>query len=454
MVFMFKEEEDQLATFKEKYRDIPVPAHIDHYIKAGIDQASKKKKRNFRVVLSTITISAVLFLFIFSVRVSPAFASYASQIPSLERLVELIRGDKGLESAVKNDFVQVIGKSATHEGITFTVDEIIADEAKMIIFYTLEVDKDYNYIMLSDPEFTNEAGEDISIAYGYGSHSEGIEKGKAVNGKIDIEFGHLADLPEQINISTSIDVGNSTFLADNTTWDISFTIDHEKFANQKEVLPINETVIVEEQKITFKEIIVYPTRIAVHVKYDEENSKELFSFDDLAIVNENGEEWASINNSFTAQEHIENEEILFLQSNFFEQPEELFLQFSSIRALDKDQLDVIVDVEQERLLKSPDDQIELLEVSKRGSRADLKFIIKRAEKYQDDVFYQTFAHQYYDEDGNEYETLDGFGFYHNDNDSEYISYLTVRKPEVSDNVILKISDYQTRIEKDVKIKVK
>src|SRR5690625_7695168 len=106
MVFMFKEEEDQLAAFKEKYRDIPVPAHFDHYIKAGIDQASKKKKRNFRVVLSTITISAVLFLFIFSVRVSPAFASYARQIPGLASLVDLVRGDRGLESAINNDVVR------------------------------------------------------------------------------------------------------------------------------------------------------------------------------------------------------------------------------------------------------------------------------------------------------------------------------------------------------------
>src|SRR5699024_7128399 len=211
---------------------------------------------------------------------------------------------------------------------TLTVDEIIADEAKMIVFYTLETDKDYNYIMFSDLEFTDEAGEDISMAYGYGNHSEEIEKGKAVSGKIDIEFGHLEKLPKQINMSANIDVGNSTFLGENKTWDINFTIDHEKFANHKEVFPINETVIVEGQKITFKEIIVYPTRIAVQAKYDEQNSMELFAFDDLAIVNENGDEWASINNSFTAQEYIENEEILFLQSNFFEQPKELYLHFS------------------------------------------------------------------------------------------------------------------------------
>lgn len=450
---MFKEEEDQLATFKEKYRDIPVPAHIDHYIKAGTDQASKKKKRNFRAVLSTAAIVAVLFLFVVSVRVSPAFASYAGQIPGLDRLVELIRGDKGLESAIKNDFVQVIGKSDTHEGITFTVDEIIADEAKMIIFYTLEADQDYNYLMLGDLEITDENGQSMAAAISYGSPSDEQEQKRIVSEKIEVDFGHDENLPEQIHMSVDVDVGNAPHLPDNTTWDVSFTIDHEKFANHKEVFPINETVSVEGQKMTFKEIIVYPTKIAILVKYNEQNRKELFAFDDLAIVNEKGEEWASIN-GVSGMGYNENEEFIFLQSNFFEQPEELYLQFSSIRALDKDQLDVVVDVEQERLLKTPDDQIKLLEVSKRGSRVDLKFVIKRSEKYQDDVFYQTFAHQYYDEAGNEYETLDGFGFRTSDDESEYISYLTVRKPEVSNNIILKISDYQTRIEKDVKIKVK
>src|SRR5699024_11971452 len=166
MVSMYKKEEDQLATFKEKHRDIPVPAHIDHYIRAGIDQASKKKKRNFRAVLSSVSIAAVIFLFVVSVRVSPVFASYAGQIPGLDRLVELIRGDKGLESAVKNDFVQVIGKSDTHDGITFTVDEIIADEAKMIIFYTLEADQDYHYLMLGDLEITDENGENMAAEIG------------------------------------------------------------------------------------------------------------------------------------------------------------------------------------------------------------------------------------------------------------------------------------------------
>lgn len=453
---MFKKEEEKLMSLKEEHNNISVPDQIDQYINMGLDQALKSKKRNQRAVFSAIAVILTVFLFIISIRTSPVFASYAGQIPGLDRLVELIRGDKGLESAIQNNFVQVIGKSDIHDGITFTVDEIIADEAKMIVFYTLETDEDHNYIMLSDLEFTDGNGEELSAVYGYGSHSEGIEKRKSVSGKIDIDFGSDVNPPAQIKISTGIDVGKPiSYTGENKTWDISFTVDHHKFADHKDIYQINETVIVEGQKVTFKEIIVYPTKIAIHVKYDEQNSKELFGFDDLAIVNENDEEWASIINGVTGQEVNENEEILFLQSNFFEQPKELYLQFSSIRALDKAKLDVVIDLEQEKLLKSPDNRLELLEVSKGNNTAYLEFMIQRSQEYFTETFYQTFSHTYFDESGNEYETLNGFGFHHTgEDDSEYVTYLSVRKPTDGGPVILKINDYPTRISEHIHIKVK
>lgn len=452
---MFKQEEEQLISLKEKHQHIQVPDQIDQYIHIGLEQARKSKRRKQRTVFSTIAVATILFLFVISVRVSPVFASYAGQIPGLDRLVELIRGDKGLESALKNNFVQLIGKSVTHDGITFTVDEIIADESKMILFYTIESDETHNYFMFSDLTITDEDGEDIAAVVSYGSHSDDIEKSKKVSGKVDVEFGQDTNLPEQIHISADIDAGNSTsYTPDNQSWDISFTVDHDRFANQKDIYSINETVIVEGQKVTFKEIIVYPTKIAIHVIYDEQNSKKLFGFDDLAIINENGEEWASITNGITGQEISDYEEVLYMQSNFFEQPKELHLQFSSIRAMDKDKLDVIVDIEQEQLLKKPNDQLELLDVSTSNSSASLEFKIKRSEEFMDDVLYYIFAHQYHDESGNEHETLSAFGTRTGDDESEYINTLQVRKPDSGSKVTLKLTDYPTRISGDIKLRVK
>src|SRR5690625_7531788 len=112
--------------------------------------------------------------------------------------------------------------------------------------------------MLGDLEITDENGKDIAAVISYRSPSDANEQKRTVSDKIEIDFGHDEDLPEQINISANIDVGNSPSMIENKTWDVRFTIDYEKLDNHKEVFQIKKTVIVEGQKITLKYIIVKP----------------------------------------------------------------------------------------------------------------------------------------------------------------------------------------------------
>lgn len=451
---MFEKEEEQLTEIKKKYEEVSIPDHMDHYIQAGMDQALQTRRRRRSITFSSVAVAMVCILFLVSIRMSPVFAAYVGQIPGLERLVELVQGDKGLESALDHEFIQTVDKSDTKQGLTLTVDQIIADETKMVLFYTIESDQDYSYLMLTETKFTDESGEDISAVFGFDSHPDGIKKGETVTGKINIDFRSDAPLPKQVNVSTHIETRTwGAEIDDDQTWEIGFDVDHEKFSDRKKTYTINESVTIEDQLLTFKEITVYPTKIAIHIKYDEQNTKELFGFDDLAIVNEQGEEWASIENGITGQDINENEEILFLQSNFFEQPEDLYLQFSSIRALDKDKLDVIVDLEQEKLLKKPNDQLELMDISLAKKSAYVEFLIQRSNEFSTETFYQVFDHQYYDVDGNEYQTGNGFGFRMGKNDDEYVSHFSVTKPKVDGPITLKIIDYPTRISEDIKINV-
>src|SRR5690625_7970888 len=96
--------------------------------------------------------------------------------------------------------------------------------------------------MLGDLEITDENGKNIAAVISYGNPNDENEQKRTVSDKIEIDFGHDEDLPEQINMSTHIDVGNSPSMAENETWDVRFTIDHEKFDNDEEVFASKETV--------------------------------------------------------------------------------------------------------------------------------------------------------------------------------------------------------------------
>lgn len=448
---MYEKEEEKLAEMKERYEKLSVPDRADNYIQAGIQQAVTRKKRTRKVTFSSLAVGLMVCFLLFSIRISPAFASYVSQVPGLEGLVELVQGDKGLEAAIENSFVQVIDKSATHNGITFTVDEIIADESRLIIFYLLESENDLAYISLSDLEINNAAGESIMGSSGF-DQVNGLKKGKPVKGRLNVGLKEGIDHPEKLEVKINMEAGLSgeTPVLVNDTWGITFPVDQAKFFGNEETYEVKKTVNIEGQKITFKEVMVYPTRIAVHVKYDEQNTKQLFAFDDLAIVDEKGEEWASIINGVTAEHISDNEKILYLQSNYFAKPKEMYITFSSIRALEKDKLDVVVDLKRVKLLKKPNKQLTLLDQS---TATKLAFSLKRPSKYDNNHTYGIFGHRYYDRDGNNYEFnrqgISSFG----DKNTIEIS-LPVNKADLEGPITLKINDYPARISGDINIPVK
>ncbi|HET7615643.1 MAG TPA: DUF4179 domain-containing protein, partial [Bacillales bacterium] len=133
-------DDKSLNDLNEKYEMIHVPDSIDAFIAAGMKQGKKQKVQRFRMRMFAAAASLFVFIFAGTIRLSPAFASYVDGIPGFHQLVELIRYDQGLQDAVKNNFIQPVNRSVRHQGVTFTVKNVIADNSRMILFYTLDAD--------------------------------------------------------------------------------------------------------------------------------------------------------------------------------------------------------------------------------------------------------------------------------------------------------------------------
>jgi len=59
----------------------------------------------------------------------------------------------------------------------------------------------------------------------------------------------------------------------------------------------------------------------------------------------------------------------FLQSNYFEQPEKLYLRINKMRALDKDEATLVVDTEKGKILDGPrDGKLQITSTKKSGMR--------------------------------------------------------------------------------------
>ena len=77
---------------------------------------------------------------------------------------------------------------------------------------------------------------------------------------------------------------------------ISFSLPFELKENVKQgkTIVLNEEVEIESQKLTIKEITIYPLRVAVKIAFDEANTKKILGFEDMRLEDENGEVWGSI----------------------------------------------------------------------------------------------------------------------------------------------------------------
>ncbi|WP_372869290.1 DUF4179 domain-containing protein, partial [Planomicrobium okeanokoites] len=170
---MYEKEEQKLTDFKDRLEQIPLPLEAaDGAILQGLERAKREKLQTWakrkRALWSLAAAALLVLALATTIRVSPAFANAVASIPGMEKFVELIQFDKGLEGIFENEYYQPIGESQTVGNATLTIDGVILDESGMNIFYTIESAVEMGDIVIEGPVLENQ--QDVppsSISYNH-----------------------------------------------------------------------------------------------------------------------------------------------------------------------------------------------------------------------------------------------------------------------------------------------
>lgn len=356
---MYEKEEEKLLEMKNQLDKIHLSLdEADEAILQGFNRArsDKERARKKRNRIWSLAVAAFLFFtFVTSIRVSPAFANAVASIPGMEKFVDLIQFDKGLEAIFENDYYQKVDASQTKNGLTLTIDGAILDETGMFIYYTMESPEAVKGLSIKSVDLRNEQEIPPSgISYG-GSIPD--EEAKEWISQIAYNFGEPF-LFKNLSFTLDMDV---SFQEETLSFSLPFELPENVKPGKTFVL--NEEVEIESQKLTIEEITIYPLRVAVKVAFDEANTKKILQFEDMRLEDENGEVWGSIMNGVTAM----GRETYFLQSNYFEQPKRLYLRINKMQAVDKDEATLVVDTNKGEILNGPiDDRLQILEAGQSG----------------------------------------------------------------------------------------
>lgn len=443
---MFEKEEKKLYELKKEYGNVEIPSDIDDYIRSGIRKGKKTTRPPFWRI-GMVAASILLIIFLTTIRVSPAFANYVSTIPGMERIVELIRHNKGIMSAVENDYLQEVGITREEDGVSLTIDAIIVDETQMLVFYTIESDSNLSSINLSNIKLHSQSGKELG-EYGmsYGSHSE-VRKGEKVSGELKVTYPDGMIVPEKFSLETGISMNEIEMI---NGLDFPIEVDMDKFSAITKEFAIDKSVEAGGQSIYFEKMEIHPTRIALFLEYDKSNTHEIFRFDDIALEDEKGNQWISDGSSSTDDNKI----VMYFESNYFSEPQQLDLVFSSFTALPKNELEVVVDLKEERFIKAPsDERFKKVWLEKGDKNTKGIYFQIEVDPKDHNHFFPLFDNDIIDANGTvhdystrTYSNIDGTNLYEQG--------VILDADKMVSPITLTIAEYPARITEEVKVKIK
>ncbi|TFE01358.1 DUF4179 domain-containing protein [Jeotgalibacillus sp. R-1-5s-1] len=424
MTMMFGEEEKRLSNYKKNIDRIDIPEDkLENAMFEGIRQA-KKKKRSSKWKIPALAAAVFLISFILTVRVSPVMAGHIASIPGMDRIVELIRYDRGLQSAVNNEYMEPIGASRSIDGVKVTIDSAIYDEYGLVLFYTIELDEPSEYFYAGPTKILDETGDQITAASS-GPGLDASNDNKTFTGLWNLLFEEKTDL-------TDLTV---EFEIDDETLSIPFSLTGDPLETKQ--FDLNQVVEVEGQKVEIQHVKISPIRAIVELESLKNNSMKLLSFENMKMVNGNGDEWGIVTNGASA-----SGESYYLQSNYFEMPEELSLVLGKIQAIDKDEASLVIDTFQKKVLKKPDYfPFEITDIE----RGRIEYELKGQE-----FPYSLFGQITDADEKTFYESSSGMGGFNGEKTTYYSSFETTK---YQNPISLEFSFYPQWIESDEKIKI-
>lgn len=355
---MFEEEKKKLEQRKKSIDTLEVSKDKLYFaVQSGFEKAKKEqalKRRRIRkqCTWSVAVVAILLISLITSISVSPAFADKVAAIPGMDRIVALIQQDRGLTAAVKNDFYQPINKSQEKNGITVTLDGVIADNTGLVIFYSVLTEEvDVNSLKLKSLQLWSGVNRMVSWEFS--------DSGLPSTSKKDSNFYsgsmHIDKVTDKKDLSWFIRLQNGEKIEN---FKIPFS--YKPMDVESKNIIVNKDVKIEGQSFKIKELIVNPIRTVIKVEENPKNTKKLLArpFDELELIDEKGRKWSAIPGGAYKPLWKSNVwEVPLKESFYFYNPKKLTLKFGKVAAMDKEEAHIIINTETKEFLEQPSQSI-------------------------------------------------------------------------------------------------
>lgn len=389
----------------------PVPALND-----TLKRAKRRKARRSRRIGALVSAAAIFVLFVGLVNFSTPVAYACSKIPIIKDLAEAVTFSRSLSDAVDNEYVQPMNLYKEDGGVTATVEYLIVDQKQVNVFYRL--DSEIYGGLATDPDVKAvDGGKTPPCSYGLSEWD--VENGELRCLTIDfIE----EDVPEALLIAFDIyereNYGGEPVevpAPENVSDDIfsdreeprmyvayfEFLLEFDPlFTAEAKIFDIQQTIEVDDQKITISQMEVYPTHLRVNVEGNSENTAWLKDLD-FYIETDWGMQFETISNGISATGSDDGKSMVSFRadSSYFYEAKNLEIVITGVEWLKKDMEKVYVNLETGETGPLPEG-VCFHAATKHPGGWIVQF---EADYRRENYYHQLFDMSFYGMDGEEYE---------------------------------------------------
>lgn len=312
---------------------------------AGTGSFAKKKRVWPRVLSSLAALFAVCILVLNFV---PTVAVAAANVPGLGELADKLIFLPSTRACLENEYQQPVDASQSDSGITVQVNSLVVDEAQVVILCSIETDRPYEFIISPRFRLLDNKGKELDILGGAGM--------RLAEDLFAIQFDlppEGAPLPEAFTLELALHAGSDkdytyseetgyVFTGTEAKFTLPIDMDSSKVL-QPQVYPVDQEVVLEGQRVTIEQVVVYPTKTLVYLHTSESNSAVVCELD-MYLEDSAGNQYHRPGNTsfptetvrlpsgFTLSEPRE----LPLESCFFRDAQGLTLHITSLQMVEKE----------------------------------------------------------------------------------------------------------------------
>jgi hypothetical protein len=297
-----------------------------------LTEKKRKHEWRYRLVLAALCMAIAVMV----IRFVPTMTDTAKQIQGLGAIDDDQVGPK--------EFFERLAITEKKNDLTFTLEGVAVEAKYMRIDYIIEAPYDISKLEPSKVEiFQN--GEQLIGSKEYGWFDK--ESSKRITDKIEV-YINAGTIASYENFEMHIAFSDEQ----QTTFDIPFSL--KKPLPEMPQYKVNQTLNIEGQEFTIKEVIVSPLHTVIQFTTSPKNDMTLYSIGRIALLNEQEKEWATSENSPVAFGGLEDGEwMVFLKNNFSKIPEKMTLVLEDLNALLKGEDYIVVDFNKKKVLEQP-----------------------------------------------------------------------------------------------------